>query len=297
MILDSNLIKDIKEQPEDKKTVIDFSSNPHLNNDVFKSKIGLLNAMSDDEIFALLNVCYPSILEDINSNKFEYVKAYINPRFINQFARIIATTEISLSKKKACCRLAYLYHIAKSANKNEVIEKLYTILAKFSCRDIVPILCGKGIPEKMSIDLAIARYSSDNETINVRRVNFVIQNGPIDIINTQHIVWIYEVLFDRVTPLFKGTMFDVLDEDEEWVTDDILDIDSMISLAVLEILNNMTLDQIRQVLLDYTGDYESIVKGNNNKSKFRFSVVALSGDYSRVVTVAEGLREEGYNVP
>ena len=193
-----------------KKTVIDFSSNPHLNNDVFKSKIGLLNAMSDDEIFALLNVCYPSILEDINSNKFEYVKAYINPRFINQFARIIATTEISLSKKKACCRLAYLYHIAKSANKNEVIEKLYTILAKFSCRDIVPILCGKGIPEKMAIDLAIARYSNDNEIINVRRVNFIIQNGPIDIINTQHIVWIYEVLFDRVTPLFKGTMFNTL---------------------------------------------------------------------------------------
>lgn len=290
-----NMIKEIKETPEPEKVVINFSDNPHTNVDILKSKIDMINAMSNDELFRLLNICYPSIIDDVNSGRMEYVKAYINPKFINQFARVIGTTDINIDKKRACSKLAYMYHIAKSNNKSESTVQLYKVLVKLAYRDIVPILVSLGITESMAIDLVIARYSSDNDVLNVRRVNFVIQNSPINILSIQIIVKIYEKLFDRMTPLFKGTMFDVLDEDEEWVTESIIEIDSMISLSVLELLNNMTFDQIRQVIISYVEDYTKIFNCDNHC--YRFSLVALSDDYYRVVETAEKLRYEGYLVP
>ena len=92
----------------------------------------------------------------------------------------------------------------------------------------------------------------------------------------------------------QSTFF-VYDDEEEWVTEEIMEIYSTISLAVLLILNNMTSDKIRKVLISYTGDYNALYSGNSNS--YRFSMKAISTDYSRIIDVVEALKEEGIYVP
>lgn len=289
------LIKDITTKEEPEKKIINIMNNPHMNKDFFKYKIDELPKLSEEELFNIINSCIDDIVSDIITEKYEFLSVFLNGKFLNQFCRVIGTIPITEERKKCCSKIAYDYIILSKMNKNEYMIRLYRVLVKLAFRDIIPILQGIGIPEQYAIDMVMARYSSEKEIINSLRLNFVIINSPINIMTEQNIVLIYEKLFDRITGLFKGTMFDILNEEEEWINDDIIEINSRVTSSVLIILNNMTLVDIRKVLIDYTGDFYNIKGGKSGT--YRVSMVALSNDYSRIVQVAEQLRQEGYYVP
>jgi len=289
-------INDVKKQAEVEETTvsINISNNPALNKDYLRNRIDYIDSIEDDELYKIVKETHRSILEEIMTrNDSQYIDAFTNPKFLLALIRVLSNVTLDHSERVCCNKLAYDYFTLK--NNDSYIKQLFYTLSKNVNRDKIPLLIAIGIPENLAIQLALARYSSNKENINVKRVNFIITSSPISIMNEQTIVYIYEKLFDNFTPIFSATMTDVYDDEEEWVTDEIMEIYSTISLAVLTILNNMPSDKIRKVLISYTGDYNSLYSGQTNAS--RFSLNALSSDYSRITAVVEALKEENVFVP
>ena len=132
-----------------------------------------------------------------------------------------------------------------------------------------------------------------NEKTNVKRLNFAIYFKDSELMTEQRVVWIYEKMFDRVSDLFQAIMFEVYTPQQEEVFNHYFPENyGTVSLAILCILNNMTSVNIRRVLLGYHSEWE--YKG---RPRVRFSLHALSNDYSRIINVVETLAQEGTYLP
>ena len=287
-------ISDVNNRPEEEKVSIDISKNPAINKEFLRYQLNSLDTIPDNELFGIIKETYPHILEEIMSrNDAQYIDAFMKPKFLSAFIQVLSGVQLDLIQRTCCNKLAYDYFTIK--NNDPYIKQMFYSLSKMVNRDIIPNLLSLGIPENLAVQIALARYSSTKENINVKRVNFIITTSPKEIMTLQTIIWIYEKLFDSFTPIFEGTMFDVYDDEEEWVTDDIMEIYSTISLAVLEILNNMPSINIRKVLISYTGDFETLY--SKKPDSYRFSMSALSADYERITNVVDALRSEKIFVP
>ena len=289
------IMSDLINQEEEPKDIsINLSKSPAINRDFFKEQANSLDTISDRELYDIVKATHNSILEEIMSrNDAQYIDIFTNPRFLTTLIQVLGNVALDYEERVCCNKLAYDYFTLK--NNDAYIKQLFYTLSKIVNRDKIPALLSIGLPENLAIQLALARYSSTREIINAKRVNFIITTSPKELMTEQNIVYIYEKLFDNFTPIFTATMTDVYDDEEEWVTEEIMEIYSTISLAVLLILNNMTSDKIRKVLISYTGDYNALYSGNSNS--YRFSMKAISTDYSRIIDVVEALKEEGIYVP
>ena len=107
------------------------------------------------------------------------------------------------------------------------------------------------------------------------------------------VVWIYEKLFNRIYDLFEATMFEVYTaQQQKDFGDDFMEIYGTVGLAVLIILNNMTSENIRKVLLAYSTAWEYA-----KYPMTRYSLHNLSGDYSRISRIVDIMTAEGYKIP
>lgn len=289
------LVDDINNQTEEAKDIsIDLAKSPAINRNFFKDQMEYIDTIRDRDLYNLVKEAHRSILEGImTKNDTSYIDAFTNPRFLSALIQVLGNVTLDHEERICCNKLAYDYFTLK--NNDSYIKQLFYNLSKIVNRDKIPSLLSIGVPENLAIHLALARYSSNKESINVKRVNFIITTSPKEVMTEQNIVYIYERLFDNFTPIFTATMTDVYNDEEEWVTDDIMEVYSTVSLAVLLILNNMTSDKIRKVLISYTGDYNALYSNRPNSK--RFSLRSLSADYSRITSVVEALQEEGVYVP
>jgi hypothetical protein len=162
-------------------------------------------------------------------------------------------------------------------------------------KDKIMNLMAIGLEENIATYLTLARFSDTKEEINVKRLNFVICTQPKEIMTVQMIVNIYEKLFDAALILFETTMFDIYNDEEEWVTEDIMEVYANISLAILHIINNMPTDHIKKILKSYANDF-SMVYGGNSRA-IRFPMKSISQDFPRVIYTVEQLSYEDTYVP
>lgn len=288
------LIKDINSQPKQEMIKIDMTKNPLVNRTFFKDYINDIDNIQPVDLYNLIKETHKSILSDIMThNDTQYIDVFTNSRFLSTLIQVLGSVTLDYEERICCNKLAYDYFTVR--NNDPYIKELFYTLSKIVNRDLIPTLVAIGIPENTASQLVMARYSSNREITNVKRVNFIISMGSKEIMTEQNIVYIYETLFDRFSPLFIGTMIDVYNDEEEWVTEDIMEIYSTISLVVLLILNNMPSDKIRKVLIAYAGDFYALY--NTKPNAYRFSMNSLSADYSRITYVVEALKLEGTYVP
>ena len=275
-------MKDISKEPKREMVQVKLFNNPAYNPLVLKEKLYNLDSLQDKELFELLRDSYESVLSDIFVDKNEYyLHLFTNTRFLSIMVQVISSvSNISHTNRTYINKIVYDYLTLDK--KDQYIKQLMYSLSKMVNKDILPRLLGLGLQEDLAIYLALARFSSQKEIVNVKRLNFVIMTSPIEIMTEQMIVYIYEKLFDRVTPLFVGTMIDNCKQD---MSQDMEEIYSTISLAILDILNTMPSNDIRKVLISYVGDYQAIY----HKSGYRFSMQCLSNDYARINAVVEAL--------
>ena len=103
---------------------------------------------------------------------------------------------------------------------------------------------------------------------------------------------LYDVMKDYYM-VFQYMMLDVIpeyDDDDEktwWVTDDISEVNSVMNLAVLDILDNLPTQLIRNTLVNYAEGYRIV----NPNRRVRFSMQRLSDDYYRINDVVYALAE------
>ena len=103
----------------------------------------------------------------------------------------------------------------------------------------------------------------------------------------------YQNLFTKVSQLFEATMLDVIDPTEQWSTEEIDERYSLITLAVLDILNSLPSDAIRRVLDDYVKIYHISYLGKETRCNLR----SLSSDYERIRNIAESMTAQGIRLP
>lgn len=267
----------------------EFINNPAINSQVLRNKMNSINEINDEELYQIVKETYGSILKDIfHRNDQQYLAVFTTPKFLTVLNQILSTLpSIDVDTRMYCNKLAYDY--ITYTREETYTKTLIFNLSRIVNRDVIPRLVALGLDQDLANYLALARYSSNIEKINIQRVNFIIINKNPKLMQPGMIGCIYSKLFDRLGILFETIMFDIINDEEEWVTEDILEVDAMVSLAVLEILNEQPMDVIRGVLQMYATDYAAYY---NDIKKVRFSLKGLSSDFSRISEARDYLEHE-----
>lgn len=266
------------------------------NIDYLKSRLFQLDKLSDEEVYNLICKTYPYILDEMfiakNMELIEFL--YTNSRFIMTFANVLSRPDVKLTVLQTiyCNKLAYDYFTARR-EKDDYIRSLLINLVRVVNRSVTPGLMGLGLNEELVCYLVNARYSSLKENIQVKRLNLIIMNQPSDVMTVQMIVNIYGKLFDRITPLFAGIMYDCWDR-EQFFNQEMEDVYATINIAILEIVNNLP-DNIMYHLLKNFHDSHHLINLNN---RIRFNIYCFcKDDYPRLYNTLEVLRHEGIVLP
>ena len=262
-----------------------------LNRNIFKQSIPNFAIMDDHSIATLIRNNIDIISSDILHDDAAYAPLLRDPKFITAFIRAINSIPMDYSTKLACNKITYDYFT--SENPDPAIKQQYLNMSRNVNREAINKLMAIGLDENTASNLALCRYSSANEKTNIKRLNFSIYHRDPNIMTEQMVVWIYEKLFDRISDLFQATMLEVYSpQQQEDFGDNFMEVYGTVGLVVLIILNNMTSDNIRKVLIGYEAEWEY-----HGRPPVRFSLHTLSNDYSKINRVVEYLTSIGKVIP
>lgn len=288
------LINDINKKAKEKQdtVILDLPNNTIFNNNLLFLNIenGNIDRMEDSKLYDMIRMSYHELLERIfNTKDIVYIKAFTNPKLLQVLIQVMSDVVVSYSDKIYCNKLAYDYITLD--NHDNYIKSLLLSLARVVNKDLLPGLLGIGLDQDLATCLTIARFSSFDIRINVKRVNFIImtQSGMTE----QKVVYIFEKLYDSFTSVFETSMFETLDEEQEWITDEIKENFSTISLVLLDILSNMETKNILYVLETYAKDWELV----HDCKPVRFNINNISDDYIRIKNVFPILKQRGIKLP
>ena len=274
------------------KVDVSISNNPIMNRDVLKTKLLDLDSIMDYDLTNLIKTCIDQICSDILNQDNFYITLIQNHKFLDSFTKAISSIPIDNTRRLCVNKLTYDY-LTLADKGDEYVKHKFVNLCAMINKVAINRLIDLGIDKSTAINMAMSRYSSMSEVVNVKRLNFVICNKDTEIMTEQMIIYIYEKLFNRITPLFEGAMFEYYtDEEADTLGDSFMTIYSAVSLAVLTILNNMTSIDIKKVLTGYSGKW--FFEG---KPMVRFSLHALSGDFDRINAVVDSLTKGNIYLP
>lgn len=261
-----------------------------------KNRLFNMDKMSDQDLYILVSKTYPYLLDDmIMSKNAELIQfLYTNSRFIMTLNNVLSRPDVKLSYLQTvyCNKLAYDYFTARG-EKDAYIRDLLVNLIKTVNRSTTPSLIGLGLNETLVSYLTNARYSSLKENIQVKRLNLIIMNQPSEVMTVQMIVDIYGKLFDRISPLFDGIMYDHWSS-EQFMNPEMEEVYATINVAILEIVNNLPEDIMYHLLRNFHETYQML---NTNK-KVRFNIYSFcKEDYPRLDYTLEMLKREGVILP
>jgi hypothetical protein len=259
------LVKQLEAEKPDAATeyfATNLDSNPFLNRDAFKEKMDHLDDLSDEELKTLVKNSYTTILQHINNRTdMSYIKSFSSARFINILCNVLSDrihqypykpleTEIIM----CCNKLAYDYITLKDKTDDSLTGN-FLILAKIVNKFPIEMICRFGIDSDLAATLALARYSTFEEAVNIRRLNFIIVQQPPQTMTLQKVIGIYEALFNNIRDLFIYTFIDNYDAWFEQLKEyDPECIDSVYKMyireadAVMCILNSTDKNIIKHVL-------------------------------------------------
>lgn len=274
------LFEKVKKQPKEEYISIDLNA-PEYSVSILRERLANIDKVSEKDLYEVMKNNYRVILNDIFVDKNpSNLSLLTNPKFLTVLIQVLGSVEISYDDRICCNKMTYDYFTVGASNlidddNREYIGQLMMTLSKTVNRDKIPSLLGYGIPEDLANQLILSRYSTNNEEVNIKRLNFVILTSTLEMMTEQRIVWIYETLFTNMTVLFEYVMFDHYDkftgpEQEE--------IYSTMTLALLDILNEQPLNNIMIVLNNYANDFMLSVTGHSTRCSLR----TLSNDYFRI---------------
>lgn len=257
----------------------------------FEAIINNPQAYNSHYVFNFIKSNIDYIYKCILDKDVVVIGALTNPVFIRQFSLVVNSMPITTTAQLCVNKICYDYFTSDYDDQN--IKKDLLDTSKIVNAEEIKQLMGIGLDQNTACNLALCRYSSVNEKVNIKRLNFVICSKDPDMMTEQMIIWIYEKLFDRVSDLFNVVMLesyiptDILENDSSF-----MEILSTISLAVLTIVNNMPISSINRVVSNYVKNWDYI-----GRPKVSVSLRSLSADFGRIVNVVAGLESQNIYVP
>ena len=279
--------------------MVNYDYTPNISSAVILTDSGLLekllqiDILSDKEVYTLVKDYYERILNHIfeSKNKKEispFIDFFTMPKFIIALTQVMYTITPGEVIRRRLNKMSYDYLILKEHDRDEYVCGLLMALSKTVNRDKIPRLCALPLPENLASLLALSRYSSEKEMINVKRLNRVLMNQPIDTLSEQKIVDIYLALFDHVLPLFIGVMLDV--SSMQTLSSNAAEVYSLITLCILDIINELPISDIKKALTMF----EEERKIQYSDYPIRLNLQSCSpDDYPRILTAIDSLKSEG----
>lgn len=249
--------------------------------------------MNDKDAFNLVKNNYKIMLSDIFDKKerketSNFIKYFTDSRFLSIMTQVMYTETPDEKSKRRLNKMCFDYIVLQSKNKDQYIVDLISALSRTINRDIIPILCTIPLSESMAATIALSRYSSEKENINIKRLNKVLMNQPLGTLDEEKIVNIYLKLFDHVLPLFTGVMLDV--QSPQNMSSDAEEIYGMITLAMLDIMNELPIGDIKKGLKLFNEDRKILYPD----SPLRMNLKCCSEtDFPRFVRALDELELEG----
>ena len=260
-----------------------FAFSVMLNPSILVDKLTNLEMVSTNELTDLISNHYNIILNKdfIKNNKVLLARLFINERFITTFSRVVVCKQLTEDELINCNKLIYDYMVYKNKESN-ILMILYN-LGKAINGVKLSVLRSLGLSEAVSTDLVISRYSTQNQILAMKRLNVVIINSSASVMTEQMIVNIYEKLFDNLTPMFEGIMFDSWDE-EDFTDQEQEEIYGTITLAILDILRDAPFNYITSVLTTYAQDHQYLY--HDDPVRINLQAIAVS-DYGRIIDAVD----------
>ena len=246
------------------------------------NKINNINNLNDKEIRDIIIRQHSMILNydlflQSNETRMQALYLFTNERFLKNFLEVIRI--LDLSKHEIIClnKIAYDYYILENKDQR-IADLLYRLTTEVNGKQVTVLSGILGISGAQI--LAMVRNSSFKIEKCIHRVNTYIIKCNLDL-TVQNIVDIYCFLFERFTDVFIYTM---MEPKYNYILNDYhknLKFDNT-SIALLEILNSLTTNDIRKVISDY-GFILNMVKPNYPP---RFSL-KIAIRYKRIVDVVK----------
>ena len=241
-----------------------------------------IDSMSEENVYNLLSKEYPIIFEQIFREKdksFDFLLE--SKKFLIIMTQVVITHPVKYDDLIHLNSFIYNYLVYNDATKeNEYLRHLLFIFGEALNKKPVRLLLGCELDNRLAIFLAISLRSSFNQMENIRRFNFSLATAVPHIITVAKAIDIYEALFDNVTDLIVGTLFDtsiMANYDNKWVTPEIRQADYNITIAILNILESMVPYEISKVLYSIANEFKwkgckqglcKISFDNLNRSKY-----------------------------
>ena len=235
-------------------------------------KIKNIDELSDESICKLLKyqhsmiLNYDLFLKDRVSRAYAQ-KLFTNKRFLKILREYIGVLQLSRDEVICFNKIIYDYLIFEDKD-NDILELLFEISYQVNNR-LSLILSAKMGLERARI-LSIISNSSFKPEKNIHRINTFLVKSDMEL-TTQDVVDIYCILFDHFTYPIIYTMLETkpsnLNQRE-------LNNFDAISLAIITLLNNMTMMDLEKVLTEY-GYLVKLIKFNDG---VRFSLKSVNSE-------------------
>ena len=273
---------------------LDFSSNVMMSDEMLIQSLSNINALADRDAYSIIKEYYENVLNIIFDSpdknlKTKAINIFTIPKFIIAMTQVMYIINPNHQVRRRLNKMCYDYLVLESSHhKDEYVSGLLMTLSKTVNRDKIPVLCAVPLSEDLASLLALARYSSEKDTTNVKRLNRVLMNQPLDTMSEQRIIDIYLALFDHVLPLFTGVMLDVVSP--QTLTESSGEIYGLITLAALDIIEELPMADIRKGLILFDQDR----KMQYPDSPLRINLESCSeSDYPRLLKAIDALKAEG----
>jgi hypothetical protein len=156
-------------------------------------------------------------------------------------------------------------------------------------KDIIESLKETGISEDYALSITVNRFSSTEERRNIRRTVRTMQHIDQHIMTEQRVVDIFAKLFsDQLTNLFCSIMTDRFDDFDDYNEEYVY---STVSNALLDILNTMEVDEIKDIIMEYISELEK----SGSIGRFRLNSINPI-DYGNITSAIEEIEKMGIYV-
>lgn len=283
-VLSQSELETIRKQQVDMMSANGFVDLPLVDNYVpIEEKFKNIDTLDDVVLGGYIKDHWSTIVNDMYESQNVINRIYIlrNVKFVNGLRRYLSSTTNPSIEPTMLSKLNYLIFNFRDDESNTALNKALTELGKLINRGYInKINSVVTVDEDTCNELVISRFSSADNILCAIRVNEVIMNTSM---NSENIIDVYHSLYDHITDIFIGVMYDT----KEILTSHEKEMYQNITTAILDYLEMQELGVIETVLAnDIQLNYFKY-----QGSKRRFSVREIPADkYKRIIYAATELQ-------
>jgi hypothetical protein len=260
-----------------------------------------INKMDDIELAKFVKQNIYLIIRKVFNEGYanKYTALFLIPKFVDAFNNALSTFDFfDRALAIRCNQICYDFFTAPNTASSTILKGKMYDMSRIVNRIYIPRLLGMGLTDLLANDLLVARYSNFNLDICVKRVNFIMINQSTEFMTEERMENIIRILFKPETDfqkMFKYHMFNVNPDanGQNFMTEDMEEIDSTMNLSVLNILESLPEQIIFSVIKDYAEGYTAF----GDHKKVRFSMRSISYDYPRINGAVNMLITYGSYIP